>query len=88
MRAAEMLSVEVAAIKAVSEVESQGGGFLEAGLPKILFERHIMNRRLLEAKLPLAAELGRAARPDLVNTGWGGYRGASTNGLVCAKLWS
>jgi len=75
VQAAGKLGVEVAAIKAVSEVESQGGGFFEEGMPKILYERHIMNRRLLAADLPLAAELGRKGRPDLVNSSWGGYRG-------------
>lgn len=38
--AAEELSVDVAAIKAVAEVESRGDGFLPSGEPKILFERH------------------------------------------------
>lgn len=75
VRAAGELGVEVAAIKAVSEVESKGGGFFEEGLPKILYERHIMNRQLEKAGLCLAAELGRKHRPDLVNSSWGGYRG-------------
>ncbi|USD34642.1 MULTISPECIES: N-acetylmuramidase family protein [Vibrio] len=38
--AAESLGCEVAAIKAVSEVESSGSGFFESGLPCILFEAH------------------------------------------------
>lgn len=38
--AAKELNCEVAAIKAVSEVESRDGGFQEDGKPKILFERH------------------------------------------------
>ena len=38
--AAELLNCEVAAIKAVAEVESGGEGFLPDGRPKILFERH------------------------------------------------
>lgn len=40
MDAAEDLDCDIAAIKAVAEVESSGNGFLEDGRPKILFERH------------------------------------------------
>lgn len=38
--AANLLNCEVAAIKAVAEVESNGGGFLPNSQPKILFEGH------------------------------------------------
>lgn len=75
--AATTLKVELAAIKAVSEVESMGGGFLKEGQPKVLFERHWMNRLLNSRGLTLAAELGRSQRPDIVNTSTGGYRGGS-----------
>lgn len=44
-RTAEALVCEVACIKAVTEVESSGGGFLASGRPKILFEAHIFSRR-------------------------------------------
>ncbi|AZA64465.1 DUF3380 domain-containing protein [Chryseobacterium carnipullorum] len=40
INAAKELGCEVAAIKAVAEVESRGSGFLSSGEPKILFERH------------------------------------------------
>lgn len=40
INAAKELGCEVAAIKAVAEVESMGNGFLPSGEPKILFERH------------------------------------------------
>lgn len=40
INAAKELGCEVAAIKAVAEVESRGSGFLPSGEPKILFERH------------------------------------------------
>ena len=76
-RAADSLGVELAAIKAVSEVESAGGGFFKAGQPKVLFERHWMNRRLKARGLTLAAELGRSQRPDIVNSRTGGYRGGA-----------
>lgn len=39
-----LLECEVAAIKAVAEVESAGNGFLDNGLTKILFEGHIFHR--------------------------------------------
>lgn len=39
-RAAQNLECDIAAIKAVAEVESRGTGFLADSRPKILFERH------------------------------------------------
>lgn len=45
-KAAESINVEVAAIKAVDEVESRGAGFLESGEPKILFEGHVFWKEL------------------------------------------
>ena len=39
-RAADALSVDPAAIRAVCSVETSGGGFLADGRPKILFEAH------------------------------------------------
>ncbi|NLS11953.1 N-acetylmuramidase family protein [Vibrio sp. SM6] len=44
LRAAERLECEVAAIKAVSEVESKGSGFFANGAPAILFEAHIFSK--------------------------------------------
>jgi hypothetical protein len=43
-RAAKALNVEVAAIKAVAEVESAGSGFLPDGRPSILYEAHIFHQ--------------------------------------------
>jgi len=40
---ARQLGVDVAAIKAVAEVEAAGDGFLPSGKPKILFEAHIFS---------------------------------------------
>jgi len=42
--AATQLKVEVAAIKAVAEVETTGNAFDEEGRPRILFERHYFHR--------------------------------------------
>ncbi|MBK6973024.1 MAG: DUF3380 domain-containing protein [Sterolibacteriaceae bacterium] len=45
LRAAQSLACEVACVKAVTEVESRGGGFLASARPKILFEAHIFSKR-------------------------------------------
>lgn len=71
-RAAELLGVPCAAIQAVAEVESAGAGMLPDGRPKILFERHVFRRLLLEKRgkvddLPA----------DLVNSVAGGYSGGA-----------
>ncbi len=42
--AARTLAVDVATIKALADVESNGSGFLENGEPKILFEGHWFHR--------------------------------------------
>ncbi|MBD2182028.1 N-acetylmuramidase domain-containing protein [Aerosakkonema funiforme] len=39
-KAADLLNCDIAVIKAVVEVESNGNGFLQDGRPKILFEAH------------------------------------------------
>jgi uncharacterized protein (TIGR02594 family) len=43
-RVAHDLGVDVAAIKAVADVEASGSGMLPSGKPKILFEAHIFHR--------------------------------------------
>lgn len=71
--AADTLGVPLAAIKAVNEVESRGTGFLPEMRPVILFERHIMHRRLLAAGLD--ADALAAQQPAVVNRARGGYLG-------------
>lgn len=44
VQAATALKCEVAAVRAVAEVESRGSGFLPSGKCKILFEAHIFSR--------------------------------------------
>lgn len=65
INAAKELGCEVAAIKAVSEVESRGSGFLSSGEPKILFERHrfykYTNGKYIQS------------HPDICNKVAGGY---------------
>jgi hypothetical protein len=62
--AASKLGCEVAAVRAVIDVESRGG-FLPDGRPKILFERHYFSR-LTKGKFD-------TSHPDISNGKWGGY---------------
>lgn len=77
-KAATSLGVDVASVKAVAEVESNGAGFINDRLgnrvPKILFERHIMFRRLRDLT-PLPSKALSSTYPDLVNPVAGGYSG-------------
>lgn len=70
------LACDVAAVRAVMAVESSGRGTLPDGRKKILFERHIMRRRLLvNGMTAQAVDQWSARRPDLVNSQPGGYVG-------------
>lgn len=51
---ANELKVEVAAVKAVNEVESSGRGYLVDGRVKILFEGHVFWQQLTERKIDAA----------------------------------
>jgi len=76
--AADLLDVDTAAIHAVREVESRGNGFLPDGRVVILYERHIMRRRLLANGFSRADVAALCARyPGLINKTPGGYRGLS-----------
>ncbi|HEM7896871.1 TPA: DUF3380 domain-containing protein [Burkholderia cenocepacia] len=72
-RAADRLQVDLAAVRAVNEVESKGAGFLPDGRPVILYERHIMYRQLAAAGLD--ADALAAKYPALINPKRGGYAG-------------
>ncbi len=72
--AARRLGVQLAAIKAVTEVESKESGFLPSGRPVILFERHIMHRRLPARRREQLANV----HPELVNDKPGGYVGGES----------
>jgi hypothetical protein len=52
---AQLYDVELAAVKAVNEVESRGRGFLIDGRPKILFEGHVFWRQLEKRNIPPAS---------------------------------
>lgn len=71
VEAAQMLNVPVAAIKAISEVESDGSGFMDDGRPDILFERHWMYKIL--RKNGIDPEPYSVSQPDIVQLKSGGY---------------
>lgn len=84
--AADFLADDVPSIKAVREVEAPMGGFLPDGRVTILYERHVMYRRLEANGInpdPIALKY-----PDLVNKKAGGYLGKSAEykRLDAAKL--
>ena len=70
-----MLDVDVAAIKAIVQVESAGSGYLPDGRVKILFERHIFYKELVKAKGKEFAEHTAAEAPHVCHPQPGGYRG-------------
>lgn len=65
--AADRLGVQAAAIKAFATVESSGSGFLPDGTPKILFERHVMYRRVAALHGQTTADDLANRFPDLIN---------------------
>ncbi|AHG21267.2 peptidoglycan-binding protein [Chania multitudinisentens RB-25] len=67
-RVVELLGVPGAVVQAVAEVESAGAGMLPDGRPKILFERHVFRRLLLEKGVKVDG-----LPADLVNRVAGGY---------------
>ena len=69
-RAATALGCSVAAVRAVAQVESLGGGYLGDGRPKILFERHWFHK-LTQGKW--SAERSHISWPKP-----GGYKGGAS----------
>lgn len=67
---AKALGVDVAAIKAVDEIESLGSGFYANDEPKLLFERHKFSRHT-SGKFD-------KSHPDISNPKPGGYGPSST----------
>lgn len=63
--AADSLNVEIAAIKAVADVETRGKAFDENGRPRILFERHYFSR--------LTSGIYSKTHPRISNATAGGY---------------
>lgn len=77
MDAALSLGVDLAAVKAVNQVESRGNGFEKDGTLKTLFERHKMYSRLAANRGSAYADQMAAKYPALVNKVAGGYTGGS-----------
>jgi hypothetical protein len=71
--AAAELMVDLPAVKAVVDVESNGKGFYDSGTPTILFERHVMFKLVSEALGPDAANRYYKMYPELCNPKPGGY---------------
>lgn len=65
---AQLLGVEIAAVKAVAEVESSGDGFLTDGKPKILFEPHIFWKQLRARGIN--PEMFMEENPDILYPKW------------------
>lgn len=70
---AKALSVEVAALRAVIEVECKGSGFNADGTPVILFERHVFRQRLIANGKAVVADKVVRERPDLCSKSTGAY---------------
>lgn len=75
-QAAATLDCDPAALLAVIQTESRGDGFLADGSVTILFERHVMRRRMIKHGIE-PSDIGLAEHhwPDLVNRQPGGYLG-------------
>lgn len=78
---ASAIDIEEAALRAVTTVEAKEFGFLDNGLPVILFERHIFYKQLVKAKGVAVAAAISAANPDICNPATGGYQGGAAEYL-------
>ena len=72
-QAAKEIDVPVAAIKAVLDVESNGGGFYKDGRPKVLFERHKFYQGLTKIDWITKRDEIAKQHPDICNSNWGAY---------------
>ena len=70
---AKALVIEVAALRAVIEVECKGSGFNADGTPVILFERHVFRQRLIANGKAVVADKAMRERPDLCSKSTGAY---------------
>ena len=64
--AAKAVGCDVAAVKAIKEVESGKSAFLESGFPSLLFEAHIFYKYLGASK----AEKLKASHPGIISKSW------------------
>lgn len=70
---AQKLGIQVAALRAVIEVECKGSGFNADGTPVILYERHIFHRRLQAINWITKSKEWTKLHPDLCNPLSGNY---------------
>lgn len=70
---AKALGIEVAALRAVIEVECKGSGFNADGTPVILFERHVFRQRLIANGKAVVVDKVVRERPDLCSKSTGAY---------------
>lgn len=76
--AAASLGVDIASVFAVKDVESRGAGFLSDGRTVILFERHIMRKRMAANGLtPTVISVAEQRYPTLINKTPGAYKGGT-----------
>jgi len=66
-------NIEYALLRAIVEVESEGGGTLPDGNPKTLFERHKFYQAVSKAKGKATADKFYATSPNICNPESGGY---------------
>lgn len=76
--AAQRLGVDEASVRAVTEVEASGDGFLPDGQIDILYERHIMYRQLGKIWSRDQILQAQTKHPNLVNSKTGGYATGAT----------
>lgn len=77
--AATLLSLPLAVVATVAQVESNGHGFGANARPVILFERHVFYKQLIANGMNEADVAAMAARmPNIVNTARGGYSGGTS----------
>ena len=86
-RAAEALNVEVAAIRAVAEVEAAGAGFIADGRPAVLYEAHVFHR-LTKAARHRQGSPGRQLSSPRLDRSLDGATGAAQHNRIedAAKL--
>ncbi len=83
-KAAKELGCEIAAILAVSNIESPRSGFLPDGRPNILFEGHVFYDRLIEYDIdpePLQIEYSSIVYPEWDKSKYKGYGNVKTSGI-------
>jgi hypothetical protein len=78
LMAATALGVDMASVFSVKAIESRGDGFLSDGRPVILYERHVMLKRMKANGLtPTVISMALLRYPTLINKRPGAYKGGA-----------